>query len=111
MSEPIAIEPRASGSALVLRGRVTVEHARLLHERAVELRLAAGPVAVDCADVERLDASALQVLLALRVALLAAGRHLVLEHVPAALDATLRLAGAEALLGSTAFTATPEGSS
>lgn len=107
-SDPVAVEPRAAGAALVLRGRVTVEHARVLHERAAEVRLAGGDVAVDCADVERLDASALQVLLALRAALEVAGRGLVLEHVPAALDGMLRLAGAAVLLDRPERPADPE---
>lgn len=90
----------ADGPVLVLRGRVDVSEARVLHEVALALAPCSSGVTVDCADVERLDAAAVQVLLALRTRLVAAGATLRCAHVLPTVEAILRLAGVrEALIG------------
>jgi ABC-type transporter Mla MlaB component len=84
------------GVTLALDEVVDVTTVRTLHAQAVAALHAVGPIVVDCAAVARMDAAALQVLLALRRA--AEGRCTVV-HVPPALDALWRLAGVRALLG------------
>jgi anti-anti-sigma factor len=59
---------------LELRGDVNVFLASQLHEEAVRLAESGQDVLVDCEQVESVDASALQILVALQEALAAHGR-------------------------------------
>src|SRR5262249_14826059 len=61
---------------LRLRGEVTVTAAAVLHQVARQLAQNAADVAVCCEEVGRLDVAALQILLALRRELAAAGKKL-----------------------------------
>ena len=54
---------------LALRGRFHVDLARDLHQAALQLAESGGGVIVDCSQTEHLDGCALQVLMALKLAL------------------------------------------
>lgn len=60
---------------LILSGRVTVADAVDLHRAAVELASGCSPVRVDCTAATLIDASAVQVILALGQAVELAGRR------------------------------------
>lgn len=97
MDDDIAYDDHAR--AIRLRGVVDVRVAQHLHRVAMLASSGRGPVVVHCADVERLDYSALQLLIALERALAKAGDRLCLLEVPAAMERLLRLAGSARLLG------------
>lgn len=78
---------------LVLRGRLTVADAGEFHRAAVALASAGQDVTVDCAEVERLDASALQILLALWREVERGGHHCDIVNVGEALRTDFRLTG------------------
>lgn len=54
---------------LALRGRLRVELARDLHQAALQRAETGGGVIVDCTQVEHLDGCAVQVLVALKLAM------------------------------------------
>jgi anti-anti-sigma regulatory factor len=76
LSEPV------EENVLRLEGSVDVSRAQRLLETAREREKASGDVMVECAAVERLDASAVQILLALKRSLEASGRTLRMQNVP-----------------------------
>jgi anti-anti-sigma regulatory factor len=81
------------GPRLVLKGNVTVVSAGRLHRTALEAVELNVDVTADLGAAEDLDASALQILLALRRALEARGRNLRLTGSSPLQDESLRLAG------------------
>lgn len=83
---------------LELSGAVDVRCAAELRAAAIALARRGTDVRIDCEAVERLDVTALQILLALDAHLRAAGKHLRLTSVPAGLEDQLRAAGADAVL-------------
>lgn len=85
----------AAGGAhrLVLAGRVDVNRARTLHQEVCAVYDLGGDVSIDWSEIEALDAAALQILLALHVAMRAAGRRLDASPPSAAVTRTLALAG------------------
>ena len=90
MAEITVVE--SDGTAqLCLKGHVTAQSAGELHQAA--LRVADRPVVVRCGEVERLDAAALQVLLALRNEARRHGRPFAVEGMPREVAALVRLAG------------------
>lgn len=72
----ISVSKNKSDFVLKLRGSFQLEHARPLCEAAVQMAGEAGSVIVDCSEVEHLDGCAVQVLLALKIALERAGGSL-----------------------------------
>lgn len=88
----------AGGARLRLQGTINLFHAAALHAAALEVLAGHGDVRVECAEVEHLDSSALQVLLALAAALRAEGRALRLQDVPAGVQRYLRLSALDAPL-------------
>ena len=84
---------------LILSGVVDIFDAAALHVAVIEAAgLAPGGVVVKMSSVEAVDGSITQVLLALRHALVAAGKSLRLEDVPAPVAERWRLAGLGAAL-------------
>jgi anti-anti-sigma regulatory factor len=81
------------GARLVLKGNVTVVSAERLHRTALESLELNADVTADLGAADDLDASALQILLALRRSLQARGRNLRLAGSSPLLDESLRLAG------------------
>lgn len=91
---PFALEKEGSEWTLTLSGVVDVFDAASLHIAAVEAAEAApAGVVVRMSAVEVIDGSITQVLLALRRALVAAGKTLRLDGVPAPVAERWRLAG------------------
>ena len=84
--------------ALVLRGDVNIYCAGVLHELADTLLQEQEDVVVSCEELAHLDASALQILLALRQGLQARGSSVRLTGVSAELDILLQLAGVKNVL-------------
>ncbi len=82
-----------------LNGVVDVTSAHELHQEA-RRRFEGGQTCVEvaCDGLERIDGSALQLLLALHLALKQAGRELALHDVPETVTKKLELAGAHDLL-------------
>jgi anti-anti-sigma factor len=85
----------ATSSRLTLAHEATIQTATLLHAQALDALARPGTVLVDCADVELMDASAIQVLLALERALAARERRMAVTRVSAAAADAMRLAGFE----------------
>jgi anti-anti-sigma regulatory factor len=85
-------------SQLALHGTIDVFLAGELLEHARRAFAAAGDVRIDCAALERLDTSALQILLALQRELEEHGRRLELRAVSDQVGAFFVLGGAERLL-------------
>ncbi len=79
--------------SLLLRGIVDLVLAAELHRNALALLTRGEDAAVDCREVERLDAPALQVILALRDGLRLKGKNLRMEGASAQLEELMRLAG------------------
>ncbi len=91
---PFALDKEGSEWTLTLSGVVDVFDAASLHIAAVEAAEAApAGVVVRMSAVEAIDGSITQVLLALRRALVAAGKTLRLEAVPASVAERWRAAG------------------
>ena len=82
---------------LPLRGTVGVQLAPALRSRALELAEDHRDVTVACGEVEHLDATALQLLIALRRAVEARGGRFALADVPDAVRHYLTLAGLSGL--------------
>ena len=78
---------------LVLRGDVNIYAAALLHELALTLLQEQEDVVVSCEELACVDASALQVLLALAQDFRSRGRSVRLAGVSAELEGLLQLAG------------------
>jgi len=81
--------------AIVLRGDVGIYCVDTLHELAEKMLQNQEDVEVFCEELTRLDASALQVILALRQDLQSQGRCLRLQGVSAEMKTLLQLAGVE----------------
>lgn len=92
-SSIVTVLDSSGETQMLLRGDVTVAGAGELHQAARELAGAGSDVVVCCDEVTRLDASALQVLLALRQELLAADRKLTVRGMPADVAALIRHSG------------------
>jgi anti-anti-sigma regulatory factor len=93
---PFALDKEGSEWTLTLSGVVDVFDAAALHIAAIEAAEAApAGVVVRMSSVEAIDGSITQVLLALRRALVAAGKVFRLEGVPAPVAERWRLAGLE----------------
>jgi len=67
--ESVSVSANESGSVLTLSGSFQLLQARPLHEAALRLAATGGNVVVDCAAAAHLDGCAIQVLLALKLAL------------------------------------------
>ncbi len=79
----VRLEARDGTERLVLAGVIDVQIAVDVHRAAVEAARSGLDVVIDAGDVEYLDVAALQVLLALRQALAAAGRAFHVEPISA----------------------------
>jgi anti-anti-sigma factor len=91
----LAIEDRPR---IELSGTIDVFLARQLLDAATGAVSAEGDVVVDCARLDRLDTSALQVLLALERQLAGQGRRILLRGVGEPVRALFGFAGVEHLL-------------
>jgi anti-anti-sigma regulatory factor len=92
-------EEEATAGATALRGAWTVARGGELLTLARAWDAAAKDCTLDCQELERLDTSALQILIAARRALAARGFRLALSNIPENVGKQLRLAGlAEELL-------------
>jgi len=69
----VSISRNESDSVLKLHGSLQLDQARQLHEAALQLAASGGAVVIDCAEAAHLDGCAVQVLLALKLALERAG--------------------------------------
>jgi anti-anti-sigma factor len=78
---------------LVIAGRVDINRARALHQEVCALWDQGRDLTIDWSGVELLDAAGLQILLALQLAMQAAGRRLTTSAPSAAVARTLALAG------------------
>ena len=96
-ADPLTIVATDAEMRLALRGTVGVAAAPELRARALELAEDARDVTVACDEVEHLDATALQLLVALRRAVEARGGHFALSGVPDAVRHYLALAGLSGL--------------
>lgn len=74
-------------------GVLDMSRARELWEFALDQAMTKGPVSLDCSAVERLDSSAVQILVALRRAVERQGRTFELCHLNANILEELRRAG------------------
>jgi anti-anti-sigma factor len=94
---------------LELAGEINVFSAAKLHDEAMRVADRGQDVLVSTEQLTALDVSALQILLALRVALARQGRGLQFRGLSAEMLDTLRLAGMDACLGAlSTSTTTPE---
>jgi len=89
----VRLDRKEEGCHLVLQGVVDVFEARELHALAQAAMDAGGEVTVRFEEVERLDSSAIQILLALGQTLKAEGRSYRLEGMPAGVQESWRLLG------------------
>jgi len=89
----VRLDRRLGGCDLVLEGIVDVFEARELHALALAAVDAGGEVTVRMEMVERLDSSAIQILLALGQTLKAEGRSYRLEGMSSAIQESWRLLG------------------
>jgi anti-anti-sigma regulatory factor len=96
-SEQSCVRYRRRGSigTLTLRGVVDIFEAIALHgsARRILQDSRAASVRLDCSQVERLDLSAIQILLALRRDLTASGRDWKAEDLPSSLHGALEKTG------------------
>jgi ABC-type transporter Mla MlaB component len=83
----------ACAPPLELEGALSVGVACAVKEAACQRLRGAGDVAVSCARLEQIDASAVQILLALKRELAEDGRALALQEVPPGLRPVFALAG------------------
>ena len=90
---PVRLVRSKKGPRLVLHGNVSAVSAERLHQTALEAVALGTDVTADFAATEELDASALQILFALRRALRTRGRDLRLAGSSPLLNESLRLAG------------------
>ncbi len=84
---------------LVLPAALEIEGAEDLLARCRAAATGEGALAIDAGEVESVDTAGLQILIATRAALAAAGRALRWERVSPALAEAARLAGATGALG------------
>lgn len=102
--DPNAVEPSVSVSnnetatVLRLRGSFQLELARPLYEAALQVAASGGNAVVDCRAAVHLDACAVQVLLALKIALERAGGRLRLSGASDEVCKYLQWAGVAAHL-------------
>lgn len=94
----VSLHRTESECVLALRGALQLEVVGRLHEAALEIAQMPGSVIVDCAQVAHLDASAVQVLLALKLALEGGGGSLRLRGVQKQMESYLTWAGLTAHL-------------
>jgi anti-anti-sigma factor len=89
----VSLVESAGQRGLVLRGSVGIFSADELHRAAVQLLRSGKDVTVSCEHVDRLDTSALQVVLSLKQAVHQNGRSFHLVNVPSTLRECLTSAG------------------
>ena len=89
----VRLDRKEEGCHLVLQGVVDIFEAGELHTLARAAMDAGGEVTVKLEEVERLDSSAIQILLALGQMLKAEGRSYRLEGMPAVVQESWRLLG------------------
>lgn len=94
----IEARPFEGGAMLELSGTMDVASVARLHEEALRLASAGGAVILDWAGCDRLDAAALQTLLALKRRLEAGGGSLRVGRDAPGIRAWLTMAGASSLL-------------
>jgi anti-anti-sigma factor len=92
----VSLAREGDGSTLHLRGSVDVRSAADLHRAALALSEGDGDLRVCLTQASRLDASALQILIALADVLSRQGRDLRIVEVPESLAALLPWAGLRA---------------
>jgi len=97
-----------SECVLTLRGSFQVEAGRRLYEAAIEIAAKDKNVIVDCSELEHLDGSAAQVLLALKLALDGANGTLALRRVPESIEKYLGWSGLAAQFQRLPEESTPE---
>jgi anti-anti-sigma regulatory factor len=95
-------------SVLILSGAANPAVARHLHEAALRAAIRELPIVLQCAELERLDASCLQVLIALRTALQASGKTLSILGMTEKVEGNVRRAGAGFLLAEASGSASGE---
>lgn len=95
----IRLDQDSKGCHLLLEGVVDVFEARELHRKAVTALSVQGNVTVSMETLERLDTSAIQILLALSRALRTDGRTLHLNGLPPIARDALRVVGLSHQLG------------
>ena len=78
---------------LLLRGAIDVSIAKQFRQIALQLAERGKDSEIGCEEVERLDSSAIQILLTLKEELKEKGKHLVLGGVPKTVANQLHLAG------------------
>jgi anti-anti-sigma factor len=86
-------------TVLRLEGSVDVRVAKRFRDSARDHANAGGPIVVDCSAVARFDASAVQILLALKARVEAKGEAFVMQSVPERVLTLLELTGAARALG------------
>jgi len=92
--DPLPHGPDSANAApLRLEGAVTFALASSLKEVACRQLRGGADLTVSCARLEQIDATGVQLLLALKRDLAQAGRRLELQEVPAQLERTFLLAG------------------
>lgn len=90
---PVQTGEREGKPLLLLQGGVDIFFAAELHQAALKLLDSGEDAEVLCAQLERLDTSALQILLALKEGLAKKGKSLQLAGVPSPVADLLGLAG------------------
>jgi anti-anti-sigma regulatory factor len=91
---PLSTMPRSFS----LKGGLGIADASRLHASLVALLDEGGDVTVACDEAEHVDASVLQILLALKEALRQEGRTLQFAGLPPAMESFWRLTGVGAIL-------------
>ena len=94
----VQIAEQDGKSFLLLRGTVDVSVADQFRLAALRLAERSEDATVGCEQLERLDTSAIQILLGLKEDLKKNGKHLVLQGVPLAVSNQLQLAGLAQIL-------------
>jgi anti-anti-sigma factor len=98
-ARPIRVETDGERRCLCLEGVVNAPLARRLKEEALAALGGSGTVTLDVSRAEYLDATALQVLLALDTALATRGRSLRVVAMAPSLEDTLRVVGLAGAIG------------
>ncbi len=84
--------------SLLLQGTVDICRAAELHQSALALLARGEDAVIDCHGADHLDASALQLFIALKDGLGIKGKNLRMEGVSAEIESVMRLAGLADLL-------------
>src|SRR5260221_7870176 len=90
---PVFLAEREGKPLLMLQGAVDIFSAEQLHNVALQLIERDADAVVDCEKAEQVGSAACQVLLALKDALRAQGKHLLLQSVPVAVRRQFQQAG------------------